>query len=322
MQITCQEFHTIPIGPQLQALYHKPRSAAHAHYLCKERARVLSDVNRTGYLDKYSDVLHGTNIIEAFQDGHMGEDDIVLMFLIDGVQLYVMKVFTCWIYIWVLFNLAPERWYKKKHVLIRGFIPRPNNPKNLDSFLFPRLQHLVAVQKEGLRIWDAALQREINSKIFLALLTADGPEMMHITGFMGYHGKHGCHLYCGLQGRHKPAEKHYYSALLKPRDYDVEGCAHKDLDIQHLPKPSHEQYLANLQYLVASPSQAQYHSQRLATGISKPSIFSRLEHSSTLGLPYSASSDIMHLAALNISDLLISLWCATIDCIKPNNKAD
>ena len=40
-----------------------------------------------------------------------------------------------------------------------------------------------------------------------------------------------------------------------------------------------------------------------------------------LGLPYSAGSDIMHLAVLNISDLLISLWHATIDCTKPDNKS-
>jgi hypothetical protein len=151
-------------------------------------------------------------------------------------------------------NLAPKRRYKKKHILIRGFIPGPNNPKNLDSFLLPGLQHLVALQKEGLRIWDAALQHDIHSKKFLALLMADGPSMMHVTRFVGYHGKHGCRLYCGLQGRHKPTGKHYFPALLRPADYDVEGCAHKDLDIRELPRPSHKQYLANLQYLVASPS--------------------------------------------------------------------
>ena len=63
-----------------------------------------------------------------------------------------MKASACWIYIWVVLNLAPERRYKKKHVLISGFIPGLNNPKNLDSFLLPGLQHLVALQKEGLMI--------------------------------------------------------------------------------------------------------------------------------------------------------------------------
>ena len=89
----------------------------------------------------------------------------------------------------------------------------------------------MALQKEGLRIWDAVLQHEIHSKLFLALLIANRPGMMHITRFVGYHGKHGCRLYCGLQGCCEPAGKHYFPALLKPRNYNVEGCMHKDIDI-------------------------------------------------------------------------------------------
>ena len=88
---------------------------------------------------------------------------------------------------------------------------------------------------------------------------ADGPSMMHVTGFVGYHGKHSCYLYCRLQGCCEPAGKHYFPALLKPTDYNVEGCAHKDINIRELPRPSCKQYLVNLQYLIASPSQSQYH---------------------------------------------------------------
>ena len=79
-----QEFHTIPIGPQLQALYQDPESAAHAHYLRLERSRVLSQIEQMGYLGEYSDVLHGTDLIEAFRDMHIGEDDLMLMFSMDG----------------------------------------------------------------------------------------------------------------------------------------------------------------------------------------------------------------------------------------------
>jgi hypothetical protein len=91
------------------------------------------------YLDEYSDVLHGTDLIQAFKDGHIGGDDIFLMFLIDGAQLYAMKALACWIYIWVLLNLPPMLCYKKEHVFIGGFILGPNNPKNINSFLYPRL---------------------------------------------------------------------------------------------------------------------------------------------------------------------------------------
>ena len=198
-----QEFHTIPIGPQLQALYQEPGSATHTHYLRDERACVLSEIEEKGCLDEYCDVLHGSDLTKAFEDGRIGENDIVLMFSIDGAQLYAKKASACWIYIWVLFNLSPNRWYKKKHIFIGGFIPGPNNPKNLDSFLFPGLSHLAVIQKEGLRIWDSALQQELHSKVFLALLAADSPSMMHVTGFVGYHGKHGCRLYCSLPGQCK-----------------------------------------------------------------------------------------------------------------------
>lgn len=129
-------------------LYCDSKSATHTHYLCEEREHVLLEINRVGFFEKYSNVLYGTDLIEAFQDAYIGEDNIVLMFSI-----------------------------------------------------------------------------------------------------------------------------------------------------------------------------AQYHTQCLATEISKQFIFSGLDHSSTLRLPYSAGSDIMHLAALNIPNLLISLWCATIDCKEPDDKS-
>ena len=173
---------------------------SHAHYLCEERVHILSVIKQKQCLDEYSDVLHGADIIQAFQDGHIKGDDIVLMFSIDGAQLYAQKLSACWIYIWVLLNLSPTRHYQKKHVLIGGFIPGPNNPKNIDSFLFPGLGHLAALQRETLAIWDSALQHTIHSRIFLALITADGPGMMHITGFVGYYSKHGYRLYCGHSG--------------------------------------------------------------------------------------------------------------------------
>jgi len=316
-----QEFHTIPIGPQLQALYRSPDSASRAHYLRDEMCCTIADFDQTGGLNEYSDVLHGTDLIGACQDGRINENGIVLMFSIDGAQLYAKKLLSCWIYIWILLNLSPTERYKKNRVFVGGFIPGPNNPKNLDSFLFPGLQHLVGLQKEGLQIWDVALQREVNSKVFLALITADGPGMMHITGMVGYHGKHGCRLYCGMQGHRENHGKHYFPVLLKPLDYDVSGCTHDDIDVTNLPIPSHRRYHENMRIVISSSNNSQYCARRLETGISKPSIFSGLDVSSTLGLPHSAGSDIMHLAALNLTDLMISLWRGTIDCTTPDDKS-
>ncbi len=49
-------------------------------------------------LGEYSDVLHGSDMIQAFQDELVGGDDIILMFSINGTQLYVQKASACWIY--------------------------------------------------------------------------------------------------------------------------------------------------------------------------------------------------------------------------------
>jgi len=97
-------------------------------------------------------------------------------------------------------------------------------------------------------------------------------------------------------------------------NYDIEGCMHDDVDIQNLPKPSRDHYNSNLQFLLTSPNEMQYCAQHLATGILKPSIFSGLDNQSTLGLPHAAGSDIMHLSVLNLSNLMISLWCRMINC--------
>ena len=80
----------------------------HTHYLHAERSCVLSKIQSKGCLDEYLDVLHSTNLVDVFEDGCIEGDDIVLMFLIDGAQLYVRKASACWIYIWVLFNLPPS----------------------------------------------------------------------------------------------------------------------------------------------------------------------------------------------------------------------
>jgi len=63
------------------------------------------------------------------------------------------------------------------------------------------------------------------------LLTADGPGMMHVTGPVGYHRKHGCQLYCRMAGQHESHGKHYFPVLLKPMNYDVKGLMHDDINI-------------------------------------------------------------------------------------------
>lgn len=188
-----QEFHTMPIGPILQALWRDPQSSKRFQYRHRKTREIIEQLHRNnGHLSAFEDFFHGSAYLEQVQNGNITNDDIVLMFSIDGAQLYAHKMSDCWIYIWVILDFSPEERYKKDCVIPGGFIPGPKKPKNLDSFLFPGLYHLACLQKEGLTIWDAASNQLFSSRPFLGINTADGPAMAYLNSLVGHHGKFGC----------------------------------------------------------------------------------------------------------------------------------
>jgi hypothetical protein len=317
-----QEFYTMPLGPILQALWRDRQSAERMSYRKRKTQEIIEELQSNGgHLKAINDFLYSMEYLDAVRSGRIQPKDTVLMLSIDGAQLYAHKASDCWIYIWILFDLDPELRYKVAHVLPGGIIPGPNKPKNCDSYLFPGLHHVAALQREGLRIWDASLNEIFTSHPFLALGTADGPGMTYLNGLVGHHGKNGCRLYCSVIGRHKPGGSHYYPALLKPLNYNVSGSDHGDLPYVNLPSCSPDIYHKNLRHLLTSPNETQYKKRRLETGISKPSIFLGLQQAKILGIPGCFGSDIMHLASLNIPDLLINLWRGAFDCDKKDDRA-
>lgn len=317
-----QEFYTIPVGPQLQALWADVEGARKLAYRRNKTQEVINDMERNGgFVSQYEDFISGSAYLNAVKNGLIQDTDMILVLSIDGAQLYAHKASDCWIYIWIIFDHAPELRYKQRQVLPGGFIPGPHKPKIVDSYLFPGLHHLSALQREGLRIWDALHDRVFVSKPFFALGTADGPGMMYLNGLVGYHGKHGCRLYCPITGRHKPGGSHYYPAMLKPINYTIEGSDHDDLSYANLPTCSPQKYFENLRHLMAAANETQYKKRRLITGISKPSIFMGLMPQKSLGVPGCFGSDIMHLAALNLPDLLINLWRGTFDCDRRDDRS-
>ncbi len=308
-----QDFHTMPIGPILQALWRDPKSASRFEYRRSKTREIIEELrSNAGTLSNYEDFFHGSDYLEHVRSGNITDNDIVLMFSIDGAQLYTHRASDCWIYIWVIMDFSPKERYKKEYVIPGGFIPGPKKPKNLDSFIFPGLYHLAALRNEGLPIWNAATNRLFTSQLFLGLNTADGPAMAYLNSLVGHHGKFGCRLYCPTPGRHKTNGTHYYPALLKPVNYAMAGCDHQDLS-HFSTYTSHSHYFPNLAFLLESPNDTQYKRRRLETGIVKPTIFLGLPPRSTLAIPRCFGSDIMHLATFNLSDLLLPLWRGIFD---------
>ncbi|KAF9219381.1 hypothetical protein BS17DRAFT_798162 [Gyrodon lividus] len=128
VEVAAKNFTTIPLGPQLQVQYCDPQSACAMHYLYKHSQETITHLHETGEIPLIDDIAMGLN-------------NIVLMVSLDGTQLYKHKDSDCWMYIWIIVNLAPDQCYQKTHVRPGSLIPGPNKPKNSDSFLCIGMHH-------------------------------------------------------------------------------------------------------------------------------------------------------------------------------------
>ena len=306
-------FTTFPAGPQIQARWKHPESAKKMLY-----RRTQTPGSEAGY---YDDIFSGEAYLDAVEAGDIKEYDTLLMLSIDGAQLYRDKKSECWIYIWILLELAPDERYKIRNILPGGIIPGPRSPRHLDSFLFPGLAHVSALQKEGLQLWDSYNQRLALSFLFLFLILADAVGMADLTGSVGHHGRKGCRLLCDFAGRNKKGGSHYYPALLRPMDCDDNPSAsHPDIDINELPLANPMVYRQNLNYFLTSPTRNDHKQRRLQTGITKPSIFDGLDR--ILELPGCFPGDLMHQPVINLLGLLFDLWCQRRDLRKHDKDSD
>ena len=83
-----QVFHTMPIGPQLQALWRNPDTAISMRYRDIRTQQILEELEHSdGELHTYSDFLHRSDYLEAVAEGRIKSGDVVLMFSMDGAQL-------------------------------------------------------------------------------------------------------------------------------------------------------------------------------------------------------------------------------------------
>ena len=311
-------FTTFPLGPQLQARWKSPQMAQQMFYR-REKTRELLEKRARSESYIYNDVFCGSDYLESVESGNINNYDTVVTLSIDGAQLYCSKTSDCWIYIFVILDLAPDRRYKIRNIVPGGVIPGPNNPKHIDLFLFPGLAHISAVQKEGMHIWDGYNRVAVLSFVILLLVLADCVGMAELSGSVGHQGKKGCRLLCGLFGRNKPGKPHYYPVLLRPLDSNAPGSNHPDFDINNLPGVDTEVYRKDLNRVLTSPSEAEYQRRRLETGIRKATIFDGIRR--ILEPPTCFPGDIMHQPVINLTALMLELWCERADGCRKGDKS-
>ncbi|EPQ49980.1 hypothetical protein GLOTRDRAFT_134382 [Gloeophyllum trabeum ATCC 11539] len=86
-------FSTFPIGPQLQALWRSLESAQAMQYRRIRTEQLLSEleIGQLPHLEEFDDLLCGNAYLRAVNEGHIEDDDVVLMLSADGAQLYKNK---------------------------------------------------------------------------------------------------------------------------------------------------------------------------------------------------------------------------------------
>jgi hypothetical protein len=328
-KVTRQQFGTIILGPQLQALRRSPLGAFKMSYLGQKMREVddmLDNLQTEDGADVvYDDILCGSEMQDLAERINITTHNTVISSSLDGAQLYQNKKSDTWISIWILHNFSPTQCYRKGHVFPGTIIPGPNKPKNIDSFLFRGIHHLSALQREsggaGLCLWDARVNAVIQSRIIFTLATADALGMTEIDGRVGHHGAHGCQLGCPMKGRHKPHTGHYYAVHLRPNNYTVQDCNHPDINIHNLNTLSSADYQQSLTKVISSTDQTDYERNRKETGISKPSILSGLVNDLMFPLPRCFALDLMHLLFINLGELLIPLWRGTLKCDSTDDQS-
>ena len=137
--------------------------------------------------------------LEAYYTQCISDNDILLIFSINGMQLYEKKESDCWIYIWIVAEHSPDECYKK-NILPGIIIPGPKKPGFIESFLSLGFHHLSALQCKGLTIWDALENKTFIFHPFLFLSYGGDPGLLCTSNLIGHSGKHDCHMYCLLHG--------------------------------------------------------------------------------------------------------------------------
>jgi len=137
----------------IQALYGSLETADNMHY-CEWATTEILEYAQThgGKLKDYNDTTCGCDYLDTVETGKIKDHDILVRLSLNGAQLYHDKDSNCWIFVYIIHNLPPDLHYKKRLVIPAGFVPGPEKMKDADSFLYPILYHISALQNEGLRI--------------------------------------------------------------------------------------------------------------------------------------------------------------------------
>ena len=94
-----------------------------------------------------ADVFNGTHYKSLVDSGlFLDYRDVALMESTDSYQIFRQKRNDCWIVLLINANLLPSKCVKKDNLIISAMFPKPKQPKNMNSFLWPLVEELKKLE--------------------------------------------------------------------------------------------------------------------------------------------------------------------------------
>ncbi|CAG8814383.1 24339_t:CDS:2, partial [Cetraspora pellucida] len=143
------------------------------------------------------------------------EQDVALVASVDGYQIFRQKTNNCWIVLVINANLAFENHVKKENLLINIIIPRPKEPKDINTYLFSMIKEL---HKRDINCYDAFKEEYFILHAVIVNWSGDTPELTKLMGITEHNSYKGCQ-YCNLRG---VRTNHIYYPTTPPPNFNSE----------------------------------------------------------------------------------------------------
>lgn len=305
-----KQFTYSPLVPRLVNLFKNTDYAQSMQY----RAEYKSDPNSVNDVFGGSDyarlraehvTVDGKTFAHKFFDDPR---DIALGLATDGFAPFRRRKNTCWPIIIINYNLPPDIRFHLSQILCVGVVPGPKKPKDFDSFLWPLVEELLALQA-GVRAFDSIKMELFALRSYLIRVFGDIPAISMVMRMKGHNGQAPCRM-CNIKGLRAPANPRattHYVPLDRSRHPAIRGdpSSIKKYDPLSLPLRTHPEFMNQAREVDQAGTNADAERLSKSYGVKGIPLLSYL---SSLEFPTSFPYDFMHLIYENVLKNLILLW--------------
>ncbi|KAE8261906.1 hypothetical protein A4X09_0g7575 [Tilletia walkeri] len=294
-------FVTVPILPRARA---KWATGAASTYL-QERAVASIQQLKDGDEDHvFLDFADGA-VMWACKEKmglFQGRGEKAYMLSVDGAQMVERKESNGWIVLLTCLNTPSNTRFRRKETFVASVIPGPNNPVDVDSFLWPIMQEFAKAAR-GHWLWDGKEREWFLWKAYLVFAAADQPgsqKVSHMTGTAGYSGCRVCHMVANYVSGQVTG---YFPLASTGQNDDpaLNVDRLQQYDPQDLPLRDDNTYADALEELAGCLTGEERAETRKLTGVSARPV---LAASPAFLMPSFFPVDIFHLFGMNILSLL------------------